>query len=83
MNVSEVVIPSDLNVSHSQFDAQHEISQMKSMIVNEQNIPLIKEGLVKTMQHRLDMLRDGRIDLLENFPYFFSNPELVSELGFN
>lgn len=83
MNVSEIVIPSECNVSHSLFDAQHEIFQMKSMIVNEQNIPLIKEGLVKTMQHRLDMMQDRKIDLLENFPYFFSNPELVSEIGFN
>lgn len=78
MNVSEIVIPDDLNVSHSQFDAQQEILQMKSMIVNEQNMPLIKKGLVKSMQHRLDMLQDGKIDLLENFPYFLSNPELVS-----
>lgn len=73
----------NLTESRSEIDFEQEVFILKSTMVNDQNIPMIKEKLIATMAYRLDMLKAPEVDLLENFPYFFSNPELVSNYHYN
>lgn len=63
-------------------ELEHDLFLLKSTVVTEKNMSLLKEVLVKTQKYRMNMLKDTELDLLENFPCFFSNPELVS-IGFN
>lgn len=53
------------------------VEMLKSTVVNESNMDLIKSNLKLTSQYRLKMLHDKSIDLLESFPYFFVDPKLV------
>lgn len=50
---------------------------LKITVVTEESKPLMTEKLIKTQKYRLNMLKNSELDLLENFPFFFSNPDLV------
>lgn len=50
---------------------------MKSLVVDEDALEVIKVNLRSTRTYRDQMLLDKRTDLLESFPYFFTNPSLV------
>lgn len=58
--------------------AKNDVAILKTTIVKPENMDIIKEKLRKTVNYRLKMLENKEIDLLENFPYFFTNAELVS-----
>lgn len=64
-------------------DASHEedIEILKMTVVSPDNLELIKTKLMSTAKFRLKMLENKSIDLLEFFPYFFTNPELVRALS--
>lgn len=53
------------------------IEFLKSAMVNEENMETIKEKLKFTLSYRLEMMKTPELDVLETFPYFFTNPELV------
>lgn len=59
---------------------EEDIEILKSTVVSASNLDLIKTKLVSSTRYRLKMLENKSIDLLENFPYFFTNPELVRKL---
>lgn len=59
---------------------KNDIEILKTTIVNDDNMKLIKSKLEATSQYRLKMLQDKSIDLLETFPYFFVDPNLVSKI---
>lgn len=52
-------------------------TEMQSLVVNENNIPIFKDKLSKTVKYRLEISANSDGDLQINFPYFFSHPELV------
>lgn len=52
-------------------------TEMQSLVVNENNIPLFKDKLSKTIKYRLEISANSDSDLQINFPYFFTHPELV------
>lgn len=55
---------------------------LKTVIVNEQNMPKIKEILQKTVDRRWDLLNTQHVNMLENFPCLFVHPSLVSQFNF-
>lgn len=53
---------------------------LKFTIVNKENMAVIKSKLTATSAFRRKMIRDNHsLDLLEQFPYFFTSQELVSD----
>lgn len=57
---------------------QADIWFLKSAVCNEENLDLIKEKLLGTIQYRSKLLKEPTVDLLVEFPYFFKCPDLVS-----
>lgn len=57
--------------------ARNIIQSLKGVVVNEQSIGFIKTKLAETTEYRLKMLQNKEIDLRTEFPYFYTNPELV------
>lgn len=50
---------------------------LKSLPVSNENMNIFIEKLNSTRAHRMEMLMDKSIHLKEQFPYFFTNIELV------
>lgn len=67
---------------YSDIQAAADVKFLKSVKVNDENIQTIKEKIKLTSVYRKNMLNDLCMDLLENFPYFFTNPELVNTIYF-
>lgn len=67
----------DTCVQYSDTQAAADVEFLKSTKVNNGNIVAIKVKLKLTFVYRRKLLTDLNIDLLEYFPYFFTNPELV------
>lgn len=63
---------------YTDIDAEKDVGLLKFTKVTEINMEDIKEKIKLTSKHRRKMLEDMSVDLLEQFPYFFTNPELVS-----
>lgn len=64
--------------SYTRSDAAKDVCWLKSAAVNKDNMSEIMEKIKSTSSYRREMLGDVSIDLLESFPYFFTNPKLVS-----
>lgn len=56
------------------------INDMKSWTISADGLDSIKTNLRKTRNYRKKMMLDGKTDLLESFPYFFVNIDLVSDV---
>lgn len=53
--------------------------KLKTIDVSKTELAEIKIMLKSTFQYRQNMIKNNEnLDLLENFPYFFTNPELVN-----
>lgn len=59
--------------------AENDVAFLKSTVVNDNNMKLIHEKLISTLEYRFQMLKAKELDLLEAFPYFFCKPQLVSD----
>lgn len=59
-------------------EANKLIQVLKSTVVGPQTIDLIMAHLASTRKHRHKMLLDKDLDLKQEFPYFFTHPNLVS-----
>lgn len=51
---------------------------LKTIIVNEKNMPEIHDKLRLTLERRRELLTTGKVNLLEHFPCMFVHPSLVS-----
>lgn len=51
---------------------------LKTTVVSEQNLTEFKEKLKVTLPLRTQMIKDKNVDFLEQFPYLFVRPTLVS-----
>lgn len=60
--------------------SQEDLDFLKIAVINQHNVDVIKTKLSATSDYRRQLIRGNHgIDLLENFPYFFHNPELVTQ----
>lgn len=59
------------------------IKFLKTVVVDDTNIDLIKSKLVASSARRLKMVKVPKTDFLEHFPFFFFRPELVSNSNVN
>lgn len=53
------------------------LNLLKTLVVSNDNVGLIKSILTDTAQHRGQMIIETKIDFLEQFPMFFTHPEFV------
>lgn len=60
---------------------RNQVRFLKRVVVNNENIEIIKEKMVQTLEYRNKMIKDRNLDFRVEFPYFFSNPELVSAIN--
>lgn len=51
---------------------------LKTTVVSEQNLTEFEEKLKVTLPMRMKMIKDKSVDFLEQFPYLFVRPTLVS-----
>lgn len=58
-------------------DIEADFDFLKAVVVTDENMELIKGKLMSTVAYRSELSDDKNIDYLEQFPYFFTNPELV------
>lgn len=65
------------HVVQSKQDSEADVEYLKTLVVSTENIPVIKTKLVATQKFRLEMMKIMEVDLLETFPYFFTDPALV------
>lgn len=56
---------------------QELVDKMKSLVIDENNLDGVKADLRATRDFRDRMLLNKRTDLLESYPYFFTNASLV------
>lgn len=61
--------------------ATEDILFLKSLVVSEENMHIFLQKLNSTRTHRQKMLLNKEINLKEQFPYFFTNPQLVKYLA--
>lgn len=65
----------DDNENHNVKD---DVDLLKSLIVNTENLDLIKQLLNRTREYRAEMMLKNETEIKEHFPYFLSHPlELV------
>lgn len=57
---------------------EREVAILRSLLVNEENMLIIKQKLAKTIKLRSRLVNDDNVNLLERFPYFYTCPELVN-----
>lgn len=74
MNNGEAIATTSDEVDQNMCDL---INEMKSWTIDVSNLSSMKNNLRKTRDHRQKMLWDQKTDLLESFPYFFVNNDLV------
>lgn len=60
-----------------------ELMLLKSMVVNSENLAEIKLKICQTAKYRAEMLKNIKVDLRTEFPYFFAHGELVKHFNFN
>lgn len=58
---------------------QEDLDYLKTAVINDHSIDVVKSKLAATSKFRRQLIRNNHsIDLLENFPYFFHTPALVT-----
>lgn len=75
-SVSESEDPEDSEETAS--CPEEDVEFLKTTMVNDKTMDIIKSKLAATSEYRRKLIRENHsIDLLENFPYFFTSPQLV------
>lgn len=77
-NTADQIVVQDEQIEIDPNTAKNEVDLLKEIIVNPQNMDVIKEKLRLTVKYRSEMVKNKSTDLLQCFPYFFTNAELVS-----
>lgn len=60
-------------------NSEQDVQILKATVVNDASSLEIHSKLKSTLSYRTKMLENRSLDLLELFPYFFTNPSLVRE----
>lgn len=53
------------------------IDYLKCTMVNNSNMNQIREKLVETLNYRMALMNDPKLDIKETFPFFFMSTDLV------
>lgn len=78
---NEIVASTSQNAMDSDTEASYQMDDLlllKTILVNEDNMPKILETLRKTLQRRRELLDTKNVNMLEQFPFMFVHPPLVS-----
>lgn len=86
-NVEEEIVENQIStdddhVTHQPYQMD-DLLYLKTIVVNEKNMPEVQDILQKTFKRRRELLYTDKINMLENFPCMFVNPKLVSKIAFN
>lgn len=65
------------NLENYAIDFNQEVTDLRSLVVNETNLNDFTEKLKITFDYRHKMLENKETDLLQEFPYFFTHAKLV------
>lgn len=78
-NANELLESSANELSQTITDAESQelVDKMKSLVIDKNNVDALKDDLRATRSYRSKMLLNKRSDLLESYPYFFTNIDLV------
>lgn len=81
-NAIEDLDGGNLSMVYTDDNAKDDIEFLRTVAVNDTNMPIIEDKLTLTLKYRADIVcADKRPSLLERFPYFFTHPTLVSDLN--
>lgn len=76
-------VESPLQMPDDNHNVEDDVHLLKSLIINVENLDVIKQMLNRTREYRAQMLQKNETEIKEHFPYFFSHPlELVGLLSF-
>lgn len=83
---NEIVVSSSQDATNndtttSESYQMDDLLYLKTVVVNEQNMPKIHEILRKTLERRWNLLNTENVNMLEHFPCMFVHPPLVSQFG--
>lgn len=68
----------NLTINYTEENAKTDIEFLRTVAVNDANMPIIEEKLMMTLKHRaLICQSDNHPNLLERFPYSFTHASLV------
>lgn len=68
---------------HSNSETMEEKMEfLRSVVVNDRSLSEIRKKLKETVQHRLQLMKIPELDLLEQFPFFFTHSNLVKYIYF-
>lgn len=70
-------------LEYTEEEAKEDFLYLKTTEVNAQTLAEFQEKLRKTVGYRTNLLSDDSIDMMENFPYFFTHPQLVNIILFS
>lgn len=74
---SDEVNGSDTCLEYSEENAKADIELLRQTLVHKSTWEIFEQKLKSTIEYRNKICDDENINLLERFPYFFTNPELV------
>lgn len=75
--VNDEIEHTDNAVAGETVNFEDELHILKSLIVSEENMPIIVEKLDLTRNFRQELIKKPEADLKTHFPYFFTHPYLV------
>lgn len=70
--------PDSNDTDDSSTEDQANVDFLRTMHVNQSNMPEIIQKLKSTVDYRVKICDDVNTNLLEQFPYFFTHSDLVS-----
>lgn len=70
----------NLTMKYTDENAKDDIEFLRTVAVNDTNMPIIEEKLMMTLKHRAVICADNHPNLLERFPYFFTHAGLVGRI---
>lgn len=76
LNVEELTIAEN-GMADVLVNLDDELHLLKSLVVNDDNMPLILEKLNLTRSYREELVARPEVELKTYFPYFFTHPHLV------
>lgn len=63
---------------YNEEEAKADLNLLKRFVFNDStNMEMVKEKLNATRQYRLNLMKVNGTDIREQFPFFFSHPNLV------
>lgn len=69
------------SVETTQTDMDEVLFKMKTLDISKANLIELKNMLKLTFEHRQSLIKTNEnLDLLEIFPYFFTNSDLVNKI---